>query len=626
MPRHDVTTRQQGYFLYSRKSTEAEDRQILSIDSQVDEVKRLAERVGLPILEVFSEARSAKAPGRPVFEEMMRRIHAGDALGILCWKLDRLARNPVDGGSVIWAVKEHGIRIVTPTQAYSQGDDNIILMYIEFGMAHKYIDDLSRVVKRGLQAKASRGWLPSSAPLGYLNRVNTRSGLKEIIRDPERFPIVRKMWELMLTGAYSPDKIRALVNGAWGFRNRAGQPLPRSTLYYLLTNPFYAGHFEYPLRSGRWFRGRHEPVVTEAEYDRVQALLGSKGNPRLIKRVFAYTGLIRCGFCRAMITAEEKHQLICGACRYKFVHRGKDRCPRCSTTIRQMLDGGTPRKPLALHYIYYHCTKRTNRSCPERAVRVEHLETELANYLGQIEMPEAFQRWVLARLRRSQEAEASSQQEVRRSQETAYKACIARLENLVKLKTAPENGDGSLLGDAEYAHQRAELLKTKGRLEAVLQGPANSVAEWGSLVGEVFDFARHAQAWLRDEDPETKRLLLAVLHDGGSNLTLTHKTLRIDAPKPFPFLAAAGPVVAAKNRRFEPKKNGFRNAQSAPFGSGFRAELGDLDDVRTYGEDGVRLVRALTHWLQTTPADELRGLRAKLRNLFQKTQTPRRAA
>src|SRR5207245_4146444 len=172
-----------------------EDRQVLSIDSQIDEVKRLAERLGLHIVAVLTEARSAKAPGRPVLNDMMRRIAAGEASGILCWKLDRLARNPVDGGALIWAVKQQGIRIVTPTQSYSREDDNIILMYIEFGMAHKYIDDLSRVVKRGLQAKAKLGWFPSSAPLGYLNRVNTQTGHKEIIKDPERFPLMRKMWE-----------------------------------------------------------------------------------------------------------------------------------------------------------------------------------------------------------------------------------------------------------------------------------------------------------------------------------------------------------------------------------------------------------------------------------------------
>src|SRR2546426_10786764 len=115
MTRSKITsTPRNVFFLYSRKSTEAEDRQILSIDSQIDDVKRLAEKLGLTIGEIFTEARSAKAPGRPVFNDMMRRIAAGEGAGILCWKLDRLARNPMDGGSLIWAVRQHRIRILTP--------------------------------------------------------------------------------------------------------------------------------------------------------------------------------------------------------------------------------------------------------------------------------------------------------------------------------------------------------------------------------------------------------------------------------------------------------------------------------------------------------------------------------
>lgn len=124
-------------------------------------------RLNLTNLEVLTEAKSAKKPGRPIFNSMMDHLNREEAAGIICWRLDRLARNPVDGGAVIWAVKQRGVPIITPTQTFSREDDNAILMYMEFGMAQKFVDDLSRNVRRGLQSKAERGWRPSNPPFGY---------------------------------------------------------------------------------------------------------------------------------------------------------------------------------------------------------------------------------------------------------------------------------------------------------------------------------------------------------------------------------------------------------------------------------------------------------------------------
>jgi site-specific DNA recombinase len=93
--------------MYCRKSSEAEDRQILSIDSQTIELKRFAAQKGIKIVEVLTEAKSAKAPGvRRVFNSMMQRLYRGEDDGVLCWKLDRLARNPVDGGSIIGRIEK----------------------------------------------------------------------------------------------------------------------------------------------------------------------------------------------------------------------------------------------------------------------------------------------------------------------------------------------------------------------------------------------------------------------------------------------------------------------------------------------------------------------------------------
>jgi site-specific DNA recombinase len=147
-----------NYIIYARKSTESEDRQVLSIDSQVKELKALAQSLGLEIGEILSEAQSAKAPGREVFSRLMKRAYQGQVKGIISWKLDRLARNPLDGGNLIWALEEKKIEeIVTPQRTFSNTGNDKFWMQLEFGMAKKYVDDLSDNVKRGNRAKLELG-------------------------------------------------------------------------------------------------------------------------------------------------------------------------------------------------------------------------------------------------------------------------------------------------------------------------------------------------------------------------------------------------------------------------------------------------------------------------------------
>ena len=568
-----------GYFIYCRKSSEAEYRQVLSIESQTRELEEIAAKLNLPVAGILTESKSAKEPGRPVFNQMIQRLYRGEAAGIICWKLDRLARNPVDGGSIIWAIKQQGIRVLTPAQSYAREDDNIILMYIEFGMAQKYVDDLSKNVKRGLKTKVENGWYPGVAPLGYLNTTIKTTGANILIKDPERFPLIRRMWNLMLTEHHSPRKIVELANKQWGFRTRpmrkkGSKPLCRSAIYKIFTMPFYYGWFEFPKGSGKFYRGKHQPMITEVEYDRVQILLGRKGNPRpRTHGIFPFTGLIRCGECKGMVTAEEKHQLMCGNCRFKFAYRRKKACARCETPIEKMS------KPHFLHYTYYHCGRSKNPSCMQKSVSREQLEKQIDHYLSRIQISERFKDWAIKYLHELHEKEATFRNEVIQTQQKAYQECVRRIDNLITLKTAPHNADSSLISDEEYGRQRMGLLKEKAALEEMLQDAGCRVEKCLELSEKSFDFACTVRNRFAKGDRATKKEILAAL---GSNLVLKDKILSIQALEPFFILENVLNGDEPANQPIEPENIGLPQGHNEADPSSCPLERGQRDDVRTY--------------------------------------------
>ena len=91
-------------FLYARKSTDEPERQVLSIEAQMFELREYAKKEGLNIVREFVESKTAKEPGREIFNDMVASIEKNEAEGILAWHPDRLARNSIDGGRIIYLV------------------------------------------------------------------------------------------------------------------------------------------------------------------------------------------------------------------------------------------------------------------------------------------------------------------------------------------------------------------------------------------------------------------------------------------------------------------------------------------------------------------------------------------
>lgn len=287
------------YLIYVRKSSESEERQVLSIPAQLNELKAIAEREGYEIKQVFEESMSAKASGRPVFGQVLKLLQGGKGYSLLVWNVDRLARNMVDGGMLLELMDKGKIaEIRTYERTYRNTPDDKFMMSLYFGMAKKYVDDLSINVKRGNLEKLKRGDWINRPPIGYLNdRVN-----KTIVVDPTRSDYVRQMFELYATGLYSHKALSTLLYDQ-GLRTTSGKKVYKSNIHQHLNNPFYYGVMR---SNGQHFKGNHEPLISMELFEKCQAVSQKKYTPRRQTRDFTLSGFISCAKCGCGITAEIK--------------------------------------------------------------------------------------------------------------------------------------------------------------------------------------------------------------------------------------------------------------------------------------------------------------------------------
>jgi len=494
-----------SYVIYARKSTESEDRQVLSIEAQIKELTDYATKNNLIVAKTYIEAKSAKKPGRPVFNSMMKDLRRRKATGVLCWKLDRLTRNLLDA-ALISELLESGIisEIRTPSQIYRNTSNDKFMTGLDFIMAKKYIDDLSENVKRGIKARAERGWAPARPPIGYLNYRNPETGQSSIIVDKKRFPLVRKIWDLMLSGNYSVAKILKIANKDWGFRTRRTRhmdekPLSRSGLYRIFLNRFYCGQLVF---KGELLQGKHQPLVTVEEFERVQHLLGRTGKERIKKHKFAFTGIIRCGGCGGMVTAEEK---------YKFVKATR----------------------LWRRYAYYRCGRRKDPTCKQPPVSEESLKQQIDALLSRIEIPGEYLNWIFKYLDKVVQTESKKKKAQDNLAEREIRNIESRLQNLLLLKISPDNADGRLLSDNEYLDQKNNLTKLKARLEGKLEGSRDLEKKVVALTRDTFKFATYARIWFAKGTPDRQQEILSSV---GLNHTLIDRKLLIQLKKPLSLI------------------------------------------------------------------------------------------
>ncbi|SDW82191.1 Site-specific DNA recombinase [Lutibacter oricola] len=539
-----IQTQQLRYFLYARKSSESEDRQMASIDDQLKEVNKIAVELDLQVVGVFSESKSAKEPGRKAFNEMLSEIEQGKADGILCWKLNRLARNPVDGGKISWMLQQHRIKHIQCYGRDYKPSDNVLMMQVEFGMANQFIKDLSTDIRRGVASKAERGWYPSSTlPIGYIHHKENRQKVHktEIIPDKKKFHLVEKLWSLMLTGNYSIADIKR-IGDELGFLGKNKHEYSKSSYHSLFSNEFYCGYFYWKDGNGikKRYKGKHQVVVTEKEFDQIQSHIGNrKRQTRPKKYDFPYRGMISCGECGCSITAERKYQVRCTTCRFKFSCLNRGDCPKCGTEKDDM------NNPTIIDITYYRCTKRKQK-CSQKFISKKELEQQFLKAFEKIKIPKDFYLYMCEGLQRLDTQAKKKNKELI----TPLKKHITTLENRRK-NLALMRADNEITNEEFVTFKEQCDVKIRN-LQKQIRAISHLETNWLSIARDYAFIAENASDIFKKSDNLTKKSLLLKI---GSNQQLIDKKLYFITTKPLLAILDCYSLFESQKERFEPKNH-----------------------------------------------------------------------
>ena len=477
------------YILYARKSTDVEDKQVLSIEAQLVELREYAKRESLPIAAELVEKKSAKTTGRPVFGKLLAEIEQNGG-NILAWHPDRLARNSVDGGQIIYLLDSGKLGTLKfPSFWFDNTSQGKFMLSIAFGQSKYYVDNLSENTKRGLRQKVRRGERPGLAPVGYINDVRT----KTVVIDKRRSPIVQQAFALYATGDQRLEDIAAFLANK-SILTKSGKQFPKDKIKRMLTNPFYYGHFRY---FGEIHEGKHTPILTKKLFDEVQSTLAKRGRPQkgaTAPQIFC--GLLRCATCKLAITAEKK--------------------------VKHQKNGNVH------EYVYYRCTRKHKTiRCTEPAITETNLTAQLSDILHSYAMPKNWAEQLETMLSADEKKASESSAEFVATAQTRLASLQGKLQRLL---------DGYLDQDIEqnvYRTKQAELMSEKKSLEEQVGKLTLAGKAWIEPMRQWLKQASDLNAIA--ESGEHSAIKSAFLEMDGLNLFLkTKKAQPTAAPTAFP--------------------------------------------------------------------------------------------
>ncbi len=479
------------YVIYARKSTEEDDRQVLSIEAQFAELKEFAAKEKLDIVASFHEAKTAKEPGRTVFGEMVSFLESGKAEGIISWNPDRLARNSVDGGKIIHLVDRGIIKSLKfPTHWFEPTPQGLFILQIAFGQSKYYVDNLRENVKRGLRQKIRNGVWPSKAPVGYLNNPKTRG----VDVDPEKATKVKQAFELYAGGKHTVSSITEWCHTN-NLLSRSNQKIQYSKVYAFLQNIFYVGLMKY---GGEVHEGKHEPLISKKMFDKVQEILKEKGKPRRTKKYhFDFLGLMKCP-CGASITAEYK------------------------------------RKKSGREYVYYRCTKKKG-ACGELFLRDTLLAGQIRNYLLKISLSEVEFEKAIAQLELEYTRDTESFQTTIQNLNAEFTKTETMLEKLLDAFLS------NVLSTGEYAAKKEKILARKLELKEKIKAIEARGNSWLGLAKDFVISLNKANQLLENNNTTE---MTPFLKNIGSHHLLQNRQYVFKWQPPYNLVAASPRPIA----------------------------------------------------------------------------------
>ncbi len=492
--------------LYLRVSTTSQvktdyDPEGISLPAQRLACQQKAEKLGnVVIVDEYVEAgkTATSMNARTSFQAMLRRIkQERDVDMVIVYKLPRMNRNRTDDALVMADLRKRNVTLISATEniddtPVGQLMHGILAAYNEFRSAEEGAD-----IAYKMGEKAKQGGTIGRAPLGYLNVIDRFDGreVRTVALDPERAPLIKQGFELYAEGTYT---LEALSDELFdrGLRTKPGRhpatQVKKAKLSKLLRDPYYIGRITY---QGQQYPGRHEPLIDQALFDRVQDVLAARKTKgeRVRMHEHPIKGLAWCGACHDA-----------GVERRMIFQRAKG-------------NGGV--------YNYFFCTGRPEHQCEEPYLNVEHVDAAIADYYASIKFEERF----VQSLRRMMYETLADDQQADRLLHQQIQAQLDRLDT-------QESNLIDLVADGLAAKQKVqsklfEIEQERTRLNGRLAGVGNEIETGVQLLEAVLALLGQAdEMYLRATDSGRKRINQAMFEK-----IYIHRREVTDAELKFPM-------------------------------------------------------------------------------------------